>query len=82
MPIFDVMCKECGKETKDIWLKVDESPAKCDCGGNTFKICNCHSYKLIYNPKIDSCAWGDQNYQTTQRYKHVSKRDAEAQGID
>jgi putative FmdB family regulatory protein len=73
MPIYDVYCKNCNI-TKEVLLKVDEPIPNCsECGEVLTKVCNCHSFKLVYNPKTDICAWGNENYATTQRYRHISK---------
>lgn len=68
MPIYDVRCQECGKIREDDWLKMDEEPEPCECGGKMVKQCG-GKFKLEYNNKTDLCGWSCDGYQSTLRDK-------------
>ena len=56
MPIFDVSCERCKKES-EVWIKIDEDVPVCpDCGDERIKLCNCSHFKLVYNNSQDMCS--------------------------
>lgn len=72
MPLFDIECKVCGKVQEDVWLKVNESPPECsECSVEMQKIINCRHFKLLYDPKKDSCSWAFDGYNSSQYWKDV-----------
>jgi hypothetical protein len=71
MPLYDVYCVDCKIIEEDIWLKVNEDVPSCKCGGIRYRICNCHSFKLRYNPKIDTVGWSHDGYASSQYWKDV-----------
>lgn len=73
MPIFDCECKECGQITEQ-FLKTDEQPLECPvCKGETKRVFTKMTFKLVYNNKTDVCAWGADNYETSQYWSKVNE---------
>lgn len=73
MPLYDVYCENCKTEIDDVFLDFDEDLTCPECGELMRKKCNCSHFKLIYNNKTDICAWGDNNYETSQYWREVNK---------
>jgi len=72
MPLYDTICPVCNVIEEDLFLKMNERVPVCPtCGKERHKICNCKHFKLVYNNKTDICAWGNENYNSTQRYRYV-----------
>lgn len=68
MPIYDVKCEKCEKILEDQWLKIDEEPIPCECGGKMIKQCG-GRFKLEYNNSRDVCGWAHDGYQSTMKNK-------------
>ena len=76
MPLYDMYCKKCDNEEKDVLLPVgDIYEYSChECGNwKMNKICSCKSFKLVYNNKTDICAWGNENYESSQYWKLIKE---------
>jgi hypothetical protein len=71
MPLYDIYCVECETIEKDVWLKIDEEVPRCKCGCIRQRLCNCHSFKLKYDPRVDSCGWAHDGYASSQYWKDV-----------
>jgi len=71
-PIYDAECIECGKIEEDLWLKMDEEPTECSCGGKRKKHVG-GRFKLVYNNKKDLCTWGDDGYSSSQYWRLVKE---------
>lgn len=71
MPLYDLKCPNCEDIVKDVMLKINEEIPDClSCGDKMTKICNCNHFKLVYNNKTDICAWGSENYNTSQYHRY------------
>ena len=60
MPIYNVKCKECGKEEEIITLRISEKINRCKCGGKRKILApsgKSPSFKLIFDNKKDICDW-------------------------
>lgn len=73
MPLYDVKCNKCGKELEDVWLKMNEKPSNCECGGEMVRMCNCSHFKLLYDNKKDTVGWGYDGY-ASSRYWADNKK--------
>lgn len=82
MPIYDLYCKKCDHITEDYFCKPEDPLPNCHlCGGKTARICNCRSFKLLYDPKKDSCTWGNEGYKESQYWKEYKKAKAEGRNV-
>ena len=82
MPLYDLYCTCCDARQIDIFLKVNENLPECSkCGGKMARICGCKSFKLIYDNKKDSCAWGNEGYASSQYYREFNKQKAEGKNV-
>ncbi len=79
MPIYDLFCPSCGDTQDDIILKMDEVPPVCiACGASMARVCNCHSFELVYNNKTDLCDWAGN---TSQYWNEYNKQKAEGKNV-
>ena len=73
MALYDINCDVCG-EVEEIFANwKDDIPICPICGSKRTRLCNCSHFELKYDSKTDICAWGNENYNTTQRYRYVDK---------
>ena len=69
-PLYDTICEECKDNKIDVWLKINEEPESCEkCGGKVVKQVGCHSFKLVFNNKVDCCSWGCEGYSSSLYHK-------------
>ena len=79
MPLYDLICEVCCHELVDITLSVnDELPACEKCGNKMSRACNCKTFKLKYDPKVDTVGWAHDGYASSMYWKDV--KDARARG--
>ena len=79
MPIYDCYCPECDNIKEDIILKINEECPKCSkCKTQMKRICNCTSFKLIYNNKTDMCDW---NGNRSQYWDEYNKQKAQGKNV-
>jgi|WetSurMetagenome_2_1015567.scaffolds.fasta_scaffold02911_7 hypothetical protein len=81
-PLFDLYCQKCDTVEEDVWLKINEEIPLCiKCKKERNKICNCHSFKLRYDPKKDSCGWAFNSYDHSSYWDAVKKERAEGKNV-
>lgn len=79
MPVYDYMCKKCGKEKFDIIEKVEtEEVHICKCGEIMIRATNCNHFKLLYDPKKDIVDWDGNR---TRYYDQYKKDKAEGKDV-
>lgn len=76
---YDTECKRCGT-IKEILVDNEKMPVCEECGGELKRLFTTFNFKLVYNNKTDCCAWGDNNYESSQYYRKI--KEARAQGLD
>lgn len=82
MPLYDVYCSVCEVVEEDVWLKVNEEVPACPtCNGKRCRLCNCHTFKLRYDPKKDSCGWAYDGYASSMYWNDVKKLRAEGKKV-
>jgi len=75
MPLYDIKCIKCNKIEEDVFLGMSEDPQPCtQCGEDRERLCNCKSFKLVYNNKTDICSWGNEGYSSSQYYRYTDKK--------
>lgn len=82
MPIYDTICdnKRC-ENVVEQFLGIEEDPKNCLlCGNPMSKIPGGH-FKLMYNPKKDMVAWGNEGYNTSMYWSEVRKQRAEGKKV-
>jgi len=71
--IYDTECVKCGYEEEQ-FKDDDKSFSRCPlCGKEMKKVFNKMTFKLLYNPKKDICAWSNENYATSQYWRYVKE---------
>ncbi len=77
MILYDFECEKCGNiEEQMVSSDIKEiSCAKCK-GKSTRLFPNKMRFKLLYDPRKDKVAWGNESYNTTRRYEMVNKEAA------
>jgi hypothetical protein len=81
MPLYDVYCEKCNTELNDLLLNFDENLICPNCNNKMKKKCNCSHFKLVYNNKTDICAWGDNNYETSQYWREINKAKEKGENV-
>lgn len=71
MPIYDTLCQKCNKEEEVLTLRVSEKITNCECGGKRIIISpkKSPSFKLLYDPKVDSVDWDGNRSKYFDEYK-------------
>jgi putative FmdB family regulatory protein len=73
MPIYDYYCESCGEELTDVYAKVSDIIKCKQCGAILKRATNCHSFKLLYDPKKDIVGWSFNNYERSQYWDQCKK---------
>lgn len=84
MPIYTLYClnDECAYEEE--WFgKIDEETPNCRlCDSNTSRKCECKSFQLKFNPRIDRCGWAADGYAQSQYWSEYNKQKAEGKKVE
>ena len=81
MPIYQIKCKQCKKEEEILTLRISEKIPDCKCGGKRIIMApsgKSPSFKLLYDPKKDSCNWDGERTKYFDEYK---KQKAEGKDV-
>lgn len=70
--LYDTECKKCGN-IEEQYIENGSFLPCSKCGGEIRRIFSKFNFKLIYNNKTDVCAWGDNNYETSQYWSKVKE---------
>ena len=74
MPVYDLWCKNCGYEEKDVFLKMDESNGDCPmCSYPLDRAVDRLNFKLKYNPKTDMVDWDGNRTRRYDAWKNLPK---------
>lgn len=61
--------------------KLDEKYPCPECGVEMLNKCQCHSFKLCYDPKKDTVGWSHDGYATTQYWKDYKAAKARGEKV-
>ena len=80
IPIYDTLCKKCKKEEEILTLRISKKIPNCKCGGERIILSpkKSPSFKLIYDPKVDSVDWDGNRSKYFDEYK---KQKAEGKNV-
>lgn len=77
MPIYNFLCENCKDVSEQIVFDLETEIVECDkCGGpavKQFSMPETIHFQLLYDPKKDICAWGNEGYNRTRRYEQYDK---------
>ena len=75
MPLFVFACEKCGNEEDHVVFQSDKEDVVCGkCGTVMMKAFpDSFRFKLLYDPKRDSCTWSNDQFSSTQRYREYDK---------
>ena len=68
----DLYCPKCGKTMKDVVFdSINDEPTQLcsDCNTTMKILCNCGSFKLLYDNTKDMCGWSSDNYNSSQYHR-------------
>lgn len=83
MPIYDIICKDCGMEKIDVILGINEKVKEVcpKCSKKMERVCNCKSFELVYNNRTQSCGWSKDDYSTNQYWTKYNEAKANGESV-
>lgn len=82
MPIREYRCLECDNIDERLELDGEKSNPLCSkCNGKTERIVSLCGFKLEYDPKKDSCSWGNEGYASSHYWDAVKKQREEGKDV-
>lgn len=83
LPLYDYLCMKCGhnEERLEFGEEIDKEHMCPECKNVMDRTVSLCSFKLVYNNKTDSCAWGNEGYASSHYWDAYKKARAEGQDV-